>query len=140
MLFCNMQNPQVGVGVIVLKDNKVLLGKRKGKHGSGTWQLPGGRLEFGETPEECALRELKEETGLIGKNPKKGTWVNSFFEKESIHFISLFFIVHEFEGTPENKEPHACESWEWFERGHLPEPLFPPLKSLMKEEAPQGNV
>ena len=55
---------QVGVGVLVLRDGRVLLGLRRGAHGAGTWALPGGHLEFNETVAACATRETLEETGL----------------------------------------------------------------------------
>ncbi|MBU0929712.1 MAG: NUDIX domain-containing protein, partial [Nanoarchaeota archaeon] len=55
---------RVGVGVYIIKDNKILFGKRKGFHGSGTWCPPGGHLEFNESIEECAIREVMEETGI----------------------------------------------------------------------------
>ena len=44
--------PRVGVGVIVQRDGRILLGKRLGAHGEGTWALPGGHLEFGESVAE----------------------------------------------------------------------------------------
>ena len=56
--------PRVGVGVIVTKDDRLLLLERKGVHGQGTWSTPGGHLEYGESPEACAARETKEETGV----------------------------------------------------------------------------
>jgi len=56
--------PSVGVGVIVVRAESLLLGKRKNSHGEGEWSFAGGHLEFGETVEECARRELEEETGL----------------------------------------------------------------------------
>ena len=56
--------PRIGVGVIVTKGDRVLLIKRKGAHGQGTWSTPGGHLEYGESPEECAARETAEETGV----------------------------------------------------------------------------
>ncbi len=55
-----MPVPQVGVGVLILRDGKVLLGRRKGSHGAGCWSAPGGHLEFGEAVEDCALREALE--------------------------------------------------------------------------------
>ncbi|KAH0837500.1 hypothetical protein AYO21_04991 [Fonsecaea monophora] len=62
--------PRIGVAVFILHTDpksqkpKFLLGKRLGSHGAGTWALPGGHLEFGESFEECAAREVREETGL----------------------------------------------------------------------------
>jgi 8-oxo-dGTP diphosphatase len=43
-----IKRPKVGVGVIIKKDGKVLMGKRKNAHGDGTWSFTGGHLEFGE--------------------------------------------------------------------------------------------
>lgn len=47
--------PRVGVGVIITKDQHVLLLRRHSVHGAGTWSTPGGHLDFGESPEACAL-------------------------------------------------------------------------------------
>ena len=58
------KRPKVGVGVIVTKNSRVLLGKRKGAHGEATWCFPGGHLEFREKLEDCAKRETLEETGV----------------------------------------------------------------------------
>ena len=57
-------DPRVGVAVVIERDGQVLLMKRKNVHGAGTWAVPGGHLEFGETPEECAVRETREEVGI----------------------------------------------------------------------------
>ena len=66
------QRPKVGVGVFVLKDGKILMGKRKGAHGEGSWSLPGGHLEFNESWDMCAVRETMEETGVTIKNIRFG--------------------------------------------------------------------
>jgi len=128
-----MENrPKVGVGVIVIKDGKVLLGKRKNSHGEGTWSLPGGHLEFNEGLEECAQREVFEEAGVRIKNIRMGTFTNDIFEKEGKHYITLF-VVSEFDsGEVEVREPEKCEKWRWFEWNDLPEPRFIPLQNLLK--------
>jgi 8-oxo-dGTP diphosphatase len=63
-----MENPQpqtrVGIGVMILKDGKVLLGKRKGSHGAGEYAFPGGHLEYMESFDDCARRETREECGI----------------------------------------------------------------------------
>ena len=90
------KRPQVGIGVMVVKDNKVLLGKRKNSHGDGTWCFPGGHLEYKESWEECARRETLEETDLKIKNLKFGIATNDIFEKEDKHYITII-ITSEYE-------------------------------------------
>lgn len=128
----NKPQPRVGVGIAVIKDGKVLLGKRKGAHGEGTWSFAGGHLEFKESIEECAYRELEEETGLRALSIELGPWTNDIIEDHK-HYITLFAFVTQFEGEPQLLEPHKCEGWEWFEWNNLPSPLFPPVASLIKK-------
>ena len=56
--------PRVGVGVMIVREGKVLIGKRKGSHGAGQYALPGGKLEWRETWADCARREVLEETAI----------------------------------------------------------------------------
>ena len=124
--------PRVGVGVCVMEKGKVLLGKRKGAHGVGQWSFPGGHLEFGETLEACATRELAEETGLKAVSLQLGPWTNDIIE-ETKHYITFFAFVSQFEGKLELLEPHKCEGWQWFEWDRLPSPLFLPVQSLIQK-------
>ena len=55
-----IQKPKVGVGIMILKNGKVLLGKRKGSHGEGEFAFPGGHLEYMESFANCAKREIAE--------------------------------------------------------------------------------
>jgi 8-oxo-dGTP diphosphatase len=73
-------SPQVGVGVLIVENGRVLLGKRKGSDGAGTWSAPGGHLEFGETVEACARREVLEETGLQLQDLRLGPFTSNVFE------------------------------------------------------------
>ncbi|MCP4130362.1 MAG: NUDIX domain-containing protein [bacterium] len=125
--------PYVGVGVIVVKEGKILLGKRKNAHGAGGWQFPGGHLEFNESVEDCARREVLEETGISIKNISTGPYTNDIFAPENKHYITLYMIAQYNSGTVEVKEPHKCEIWDWFEPARFPEPLFLPIQNLLKQ-------
>jgi len=127
-----MKVPRVGVGVIVIQEGKILMGKRKSAHGSGLWAFPGGHLEFGETVEACAIRELEEETGLRAQKWMLGGWENTFFLPEK-HYITLFIYVTEFAGELKLMEPEKCEGWDWFSVDALPEPLFPVIQGLVEK-------
>jgi 8-oxo-dGTP diphosphatase len=126
------ERPFVGIGVIVVKDNKVLLGKRKAAHGEGTWSFPGGHLEFGETPEECAQRETMEETGISIKNIKKAVFTNDIFKETGKHYVTLFLTAESAE-EPQLREPDKFEKWQWFFWNKLPKPLFLCVQNLLKE-------
>jgi 8-oxo-dGTP diphosphatase len=124
------ERPKVGVGVALISEGKVLLGKRKGSHGAGCWSFAGGHLEFGETVEECAKREVWEETGLVATSLILGPWTNNVIEGTK-HYVTLFVFVPRFTGELELKEPEKCEGWHWFQWRQLPNPLFPPVAHLI---------
>jgi 8-oxo-dGTP diphosphatase len=126
------KRPRVGIGVLVEKNGKILLGLRKGSHGLSTWGPPGGHLEFGESVEECAKRELLEETGLKAVSCSIGHWVENLMENGQKHYISLFVTVDQFEGNPELLEPDKCQGWQWFSWDALPSPIFAPLSTLIE--------
>jgi 8-oxo-dGTP diphosphatase len=126
--------PLIGIGVIVIKDNKALLGKRKNSHGEGSWCFPGGHLEFNEKIEECGRREVLEETGIEIKNIKLGPFTNDIFKKEGKHYVTLFLISDYDSGEVRVMEPDKFEKWGWFEWGKLPKPLFLPIQNLLKQK------
>jgi len=128
------KRPTIGVGVFVIKDHKILMGKRKNALGDGSWALPGGHLEWNETPEQCAQREVMEEAGITIKNMRKGTFTNDVFEQAGKHYVTLFIIADYTSGIPTVCEPDKCEQWEWFSWHELPQPLFLPLQNLLKTD------
>lgn len=126
------RTPQVGVGVIVIREGRLLLGRRIGSLGAGTWALPGGHLEFGESVEDCALREVLEETGLALQGVTPGPYANNYFASEGKHYVTLFVTARCPTGEPRLLEPDKCSTWQWFLWSELPQPLFPPLAALVR--------
>lgn len=126
------QRPSVGIGVIVTKNRLVLMGKRKNAHGEGSWHFPGGHLEFGESWEECAKREVEEETGVKITNLRFGTVTNDIFKEEQKHYITIFVIADYVSGIVETKKPNKCDGWKWISWDDLPTPLFLPIQNLLK--------
>jgi 8-oxo-dGTP diphosphatase len=123
-------HPRIGVGVIIVNEGCVLLGERRGAHGAGTWALPGGHLEFGETPEQCAQREVLEETGLELHTFATGPYTNDVFTAEQRHYVTLFLLTRSSTRDARVCEPTKCARWDWFRWDALPSPLFQPLATL----------
>ena len=128
-----MKRPQVGVGVFVKRNGKVLVGKRKGSHGAGTWALPGGHLEPGESFEACCKREVFEETGLIINNISPVVFTNDVFNDDGLHYITLFFKGEYESGEAIVAEPRECEEWRWVFLDDIPQPIFLPLRNALEE-------
>lgn len=124
--------PKVGLGVIIRKDGKVLMGKRKNAHGEGTWCFPGGHLEFGEGWGGCARRETAEEVGLIIENISFVQATNDIFLEEQKHYITIYMQADWVGGEVVLREPDKCEEWRWFSWDELPQPLFIPMLNLLE--------
>jgi 8-oxo-dGTP diphosphatase len=127
------ERPKVGIGVIVVKANKVLMGKRLNAHGEGTWCFPGGHLEFNEELEDAAKREVKEETNIDIKNVKFAAITNDIFKREGKHYITVFMKAEYDSGEIRINEPNKIVEFEWFEWNNLPSPLFLPNINLLKQ-------
>lgn len=135
-----MENKRVGagVGVMILKNQKVLLGKRHEDpekassllNGAGTWTMPGGKLDFGETFEEAARREVFEETGM--KLNKVGVICINNERIETAHFVTIGLFSDDFEGEPKVMEPDEITEWRWFDMDNLPSPIYFPSAKVLK--------
>lgn len=115
--------PKVGIGVMIFKDGKVLLGKRKNAHGDGEYAFPGGHLEFNERLVDCAKRETKEEVGIEITNIGFMYFTN-LHHLGSKHYIQVGMQADWKSGEPQNLEPEKCEGWGWYTLKSLPSPLF----------------
>ena len=127
--------PRVGVGVIVAMGDQVLLLKRKGVHGQGTWSTPGGHLEYGESPEACAARETKEETGVDIANVRAIGFTNDVFEARGLHYVTLWMTGQYVGGKATVAAPYEASEVGWYTWDALPEPLFLPLRNVLRGES-----
>ena len=127
--------PLVGVAVIIEQGGHVLLIRRSGSHGAGTWATPGGHLDFGETPERCGAREAREETGLEVADLSFVAITNDLFEAEQKHYITIWMRAGAIVGEPSIASPREMTEFGWFAWDALPEPLFLPLAQLVAGES-----
>ncbi|MFC7343219.1 nucleotide triphosphate diphosphatase NUDT15 [Saccharopolyspora griseoalba] len=125
-----MSGPFVGTSAVVVRDGDVLLGRRKGAHGAGDWSFPGGKIDPGEAPEDAAVRELLEETGLRASGVATIGWTSDVFPDDGLHYITLHHLITA-DGVPEVREPDKVESWSWHAWDALPGPLFTPVRALV---------
>lgn len=119
----NINQPLVGVGVMIFKGNQVLLGKRKGTHGAGEYAFPGGHLEYLESFADCARRETREECGLEITNIRF-LFLANVKKYTPKHYVHIGLIADYAGSAPEVKEPDRVENWAWYDLANLPSPLF----------------
>jgi 8-oxo-dGTP diphosphatase len=129
-----MNRPGVGVGVFIVKDHKFLMIKRQGAHGRGTWSVPGGWVEGGESFEQTCKREVKEEVNLNIDNIRFAAITNNIFKDENLHSITVWMIADLKSNELKIIEPEKIAAIEWRDFDSLPDPLFLPWYDLLKSE------
>lgn len=129
---------RIGIGVFIFKDGKFLMGRRRNAHGDGTWSIPGGHLEFGETFEDTAKREVLEETGLAIKNVRFGAVTNDYFKNEDKHYVTIWMLSNWESGKEQITEPDKFIEMQWRDFDTLPEPLFLPWQQLLSSQFIDG--
>jgi ADP-ribose pyrophosphatase YjhB (NUDIX family) len=122
-----------GFGVVIERaDGKILLGRRhedpdkadSAFRSAGEWCLPGGKLEWGETFEDGAIREVREETSIEIRNPRVISVHNC--RNEHAHFMTVGMVATEFSGEARVTEPDEITEWQWFALDSLPQPRYFP--------------
>ena len=96
-----MSWPKLAVGAVVLQGSRILLIKRKYPPSAGWWSVPGGHVEEGETLEDAVLRELQEETGLIGVNPKLVAlteYISRRHNSVKYHYLIVDYLITSIRG------------------------------------------
>ena len=117
-----------GVAVVVTHRQQVLFGKRKSVPDGFEWQLPGGWMVPGESVQQAARREVREETGLQLQELQFVGITNNVFTPDN-HSISLYFEAEcaDFEAL-KVAESDKCEAWEWRCWSEVTENLYLPLR------------
>lgn len=134
------RRPKIGVAVIIPRDGRILVGKRSGGKGPGSWSVPGGHLEFGETFEQCARREAREEIGVELDEVRYLHVTNDPMPEFDDHSVTIWMLATGFSGEVTNASPREHERWEWHPLSSVPEPLFPSLANLRRSDFPVPGV
>lgn len=126
-----MDRPLVGVGAVAVDDDRLLLVRRGHGPATGTWSIPGGRVEAGETLVEAVVRELREETGLEGVCGELVGWVERM--DDATHYVILDFRVAVLDGRDPVAGDDATDA-RWVPLGEVADlPLAPGLGAFLHE-------
>ena len=135
---------KTGVGVMLIKDNKILLGHRTttakdtgGIYEPDSWTFPGGKQEYEETVIETAIRETKEETNLDISDIHVYTATDEF-QKER-HYVTIGIISSSYKGELKAMEPNKIDRWSWFDLNNLPDNIYTPSKNMINEYLRRTN-
>ena len=131
--------PGIGVGVMIVNENKILLGLRNPDkikasselQGQGTWTMPGGKVDFMEKLIDAAKRELIEETGLVANDLELLCISDDM--TDTAHYVTVGFIVKEYTGNVKTMEPETILEWNWFDLDNLPENLYKPSAKCIEK-------
>ncbi|MES2896407.1 MAG: 8-oxo-dGTP diphosphatase MutT [Pseudomonadota bacterium] len=114
----------VAAAALVDSEGRVLICQRpQGKQLAGLWEFPGGKVEPGETPEECLIRELDEELGIKVTHACLAPFVFASHGYESFHLMMPLYLVRRWEGFVTAKEHEAVA---WVKPANLADYPMPP--------------
>jgi len=132
-----MNDPRVGVGVMIVRDEQVLMARRKSGQRPGWYGWIGGKLEFGETLQACAIREAREEAGI--RIAKLRLLCVSTIIASDQHWIDVEFQAEIESGEPRATRPDEIDEWAWYPLDDLPRPIFEPAQYAL-EAYRSGNI
>ncbi|WP_092528347.1 NUDIX hydrolase [Amycolatopsis arida] len=118
----------VDVHVLLVDDaDRVLLSRRRDTHPEfdGKWHLPSGKLDAGESVLHAAVREVREEVGVLVEPADLGHVHTTHVVGPGLEpRLGLFFATHRWRGHPANREPDKCSELRWFPLDDLPERII----------------
>ena len=115
------------MGVALVRGGRIFLARRQRGHGAGAWASAGGHLEYGETPEQCARREAREELGVTVTGLRI-ICVSNIIAYDR-HYLDLEFLadIRDQEPCPQVADGELG-AYGWFPLTAPPEPLFEPMR------------
>ena len=131
--------PHVGVHLILTDGSKVLLLRRANTgFADGSWSVPGGSLEDGETLPQAAVREAREETGIVIDPADLGfAHLCHHTDPDGLSRIGVFFAAQRWAGEPVNAEPHKCSEIAWHDLASMPEDIVSYIRTTLGAYAQQ---
>jgi len=125
----------VAAAALVDADGRVLICQRpEGKQLAGLWEFPGGKVEAGETPEACLIRELEEELGIVVTHACLAPFVFASHEYERFHLLMPLYLIRRWSGTPRAKEHQGLAWVKPAKLGDYPmPPADPPLVAWLRD-------
>lgn len=115
--------PGVGAGLVILRDEKLLLCRRVKAPEAEHWSIPGGKVDHMEPAHIAAKREAEEETGLTIGQVDFLCHSELALASDNQHWVSLIYLARDFQGEPTLTEPDKLSEIGWFALDQLPEPL-----------------
>jgi len=132
------KRPSIGIGVLIIRDRKILLSRRMKKYGFGKLALPGGHVEWMEDLRTTAVREVLEETGIkLRRRDVRNLFVYSeeINRKQDKHYVTFYLTAKMPKGQePKDMEPHKHGPWNWYDPLNLPRDAWKPTKRLCSSE------
>ena len=128
----NLSVPKVNVDILVIRNNKVLLGFLTSKwsyQGKQVYGVPGRDIRFRESIGTTVKRDIEEDLGC-NVIRYKIICVNANYALDN-HYIGIG-VVAEIDGEPKNLTPEDWKKWEWFDKNKIPNNLFPATKNLIE--------
>jgi len=114
----------VAACALIDADNRVLISRRpEGKTLAGRWEFPGGKVEPAETPEAALIRELREELGVVAKEPCLAPLTFASHAYENFHLLMPLYVCRRYEGIA---RPLEGQTIKWVRARDLRDHAMPP--------------
>ena len=123
--------PRVGCGAAIWRDGRLLLVKRLRAPEAGCWNLPGGKVEFGERAADAVRREVAEEIGVEIELTRSLGFVEMFADTQ--HWVSPIYEARIVSGEPVNREPDKHEALLWADPAAPPSPLATAAREALEK-------